>query len=32
MKKIAPTILKAIKLFEYKKNNNKYWNKVKLYK
>lgn len=32
MKKIALTILKVIRLFEYKKNNKKYWNKVKLYK
>lgn len=24
--------IKTIKIFEYEKNNNKYWNKTKLYK
>lgn len=25
------TILKAVKLFKYKKNNKKYWDRAKLY-
>lgn len=26
------TIIKDVKIFEYRKNNDKYWNKAKLYK
>lgn len=30
--KTGPTVTEAVKLFEYKKSNNSYWNKRKLYK